>query len=391
MPPVSDYREIFSTRGPQLGRPTALAISPSARWFSSATDSGDFGIFSTYKDVSFHIDMGPLHYVTAIVWPNDQQLILACVHKIEISKLFSVNSLTLTLAYDPDGSRLAVGRPHSVCVWQREEGSGWAQIGDFHVDLDGSLPLVEYLHFFGLNCELFVGTTAGPMIWGRKGTVVLLDVNPPVHIGATAFAANDSIMAVTTLDAAVIIWPVSRESPLTFLPHKFQLKAAEESSAFEPHYPVAVTAERHIICGTTDGSIVVLSHNAKRLQTLTRHAHCTRLISSSPHIFVAAFTDAVGVVTHTGYTSNEDIYNYHIEKRAQHSEEGTYSHFYKFNELYKQRARAGLVRASGTKCCCLCQCMSTAIIVIIVFVVISVINSAGNIMSPVETYAPHLM
>ncbi|KAG9097860.1 hypothetical protein FS749_005253 [Ceratobasidium sp. UAMH 11750] len=378
-PPASNYRKIFAFRGPEIGRPMSLALSPSSCWFCSGIDNGDFGTSSIRKSQSFHIDMGRLHYVTAITWVKDlQQIILGCAdasvymatfdimseHKIRFNKLFPAKSLIVALAYNRDRGRLAVGYSHDVFIWRCvDDPARWEQVNTLHVNLDGSLPSIKFLHSLDRIAPSLLEQRLAQLpfrIWSGGESLVLRETRPQVcRIGAAAFAPDNPIMAITTLDESVIIWPVAMQSIITTWPHVHALKSTAELGVSDPQHPIEVTHDRRVVCGTLDGSVIILSHNAQRLQTLTRRTllflsaiikihlsisnyrgSLSSIEFTAPAIIVVSFTDAIGVVTHVGYTNDKEAYDYHDKKRVNPEGKDSDARFYKFAELLKQSATA---------------------------------------------------
>ncbi|KAG8688005.1 hypothetical protein FRC08_011663 [Ceratobasidium sp. 394] len=349
-----DYREVFSLRGPQLGRPTALAVSPSGLWLCSATDNGHLAFMKTFGYASLYIHMDRTDYVTAITWTTEHEIVLGCVNgtvymatlitrssdehiKICIDKfLYEIGLTIFSLAYDPTIKCLALGYSNRVSVWECDNSGMWQQIGGFSITDDESSARVNALEFFGVNHNLFVGSESGAMVWSPTGGLATLETTSSVYqISATAFAHDKSMMASSTLDEYIIIWPVSHQLPLTFLSHTYKLETGHESHAFNPRTPVAVTHDRRVVCGTSDGSVVVLSHQGQRLQTISSEAHSTRMISVSSDMLYVSFTDAVGAVTIVGYTNDNTTRDQYAELHASDQSEWPQAKFYQFSDVYR--------------------------------------------------------
>ncbi|KAG8735078.1 hypothetical protein FRC10_011014 [Ceratobasidium sp. 414] len=178
----TDYREVFSRRGPQLGRSAALAVSLSGLWLCSTTDNGHLAFMKTFGYASFYIHMSRLDYVTAMAWTTEHEIILGCASgtvyvatlvarlssdgeiKIHIDMLLHGIDLTVfSLAYDADIKRLALGYSDRVSVWEYANSGVWQNINSFPIADSEVSARVNALQFFGINHSLFIGSEFGAM------------------------------------------------------------------------------------------------------------------------------------------------------------------------------------------------------------------------------------
>ncbi|KAG9126561.1 hypothetical protein FRC07_002971 [Ceratobasidium sp. 392] len=278
------------------------------------------------------VEMGPLKCVLAVVWINDRRMVLGCIDgtiydarlasrltraddKIRISLLYHPSPLAIyALAYDVDRNLLAVGYSKSVVVWEKGIGKrGQEEWETIHsLDLSAALPTgarTHTLRFMGSEPgRLIVGTEAGAWNWifeHREQLISLSDLTKVYDIGAIAFALDDSLMAVSTLEHTVLIWPITPTfEVLSILSRQYTPESGQEWRLWQPHVPIAITDERRVVVGTLDGTIAVLTCNGFRLQSLKRAAHCTRAIVTDRDMLYVAYTVPVGVVIIVGYTND---------------------------------------------------------------------------------------
>ncbi|KAG8781307.1 hypothetical protein FRC12_022011 [Ceratobasidium sp. 428] len=299
-----------------------------------------------------HIDMGPVNWVSAAIWTTNQEVVLGSVlgaiyaltvragtsfeqHEVRIIKLIhEMNSTVLALAYDTRRNRLAVGYTNALVIWERIDSKTWRRLDTLRIGSGRATIRITTLNFFGSYGELFVGSCSGPMVWRHEGQLVPLATEPETpQILATAFSHDQSVMAVSTLDDSVIVWPVA-DRPLTILTqssHTHHLESGHESRLYDPCTPIAITRKGYIVYGTSDGVVGVISHQGERYQTLTREAHSVRIITSSSNMLYVSFKDIVGAVTVVGYTDDDSTYR---RFRAR-PETQPRSAFYHFADVYQ--------------------------------------------------------
>ncbi|KAG8770112.1 hypothetical protein FRC12_004511, partial [Ceratobasidium sp. 428] len=270
----SEYRELYSIKTCQRGRPTALSLSPTGRWLCSASDYGYLLIQRASRDYIYcHVRMDRSNHVTAVVWATDLQIILGCFNgvvyvatlitnpapdedRIKIRGLISdIVSPVRALAYDGDRKMIALGYRGLVSIWRWA--TVWEMVDIFATKIGGILAGVNSLHFFGADKILLLGLDSGVMIWRGRGELGPVNLGLRVcRIGAAAVSSDSSFMAISTLDRSIFIWPLSPQGPTASLTRQYSLESGHEWHKFEPYTPVAVTSDLCVVCGTLDGTIV---------------------------------------------------------------------------------------------------------------------------------------
>ncbi|KAG8721936.1 hypothetical protein FRC09_007111 [Ceratobasidium sp. 395] len=288
-----DYGQVFRVPTLQRGRPTALDLSPTKRWLCLATDNGDLMVLrSTYGRIYFHVDMGRQDYVTAITWATDYQIILGCANgavytatlatdpapgenRVSITRLMhEEDSPIRALAWDSDQKRLALAYAHHVSIWWRiydKRPRVWEEIDEFRASsTDLSVPgQIVSLWFSSTKRNLITGLETGTIVWSGKGNMMATDADiNESRIGIASLSSDNSIMAISTRNQSIVIWPFLPEGPLTNLANTYLLESGQEWHKFESRTPVALTLDRTIVCGTLDGTIVILAYTGSCLQKL---------------------------------------------------------------------------------------------------------------------------
>ncbi|KAG8719471.1 hypothetical protein FRC12_014182 [Ceratobasidium sp. 428] len=292
----SEYHQVFRLPTLQRGRPTALELSPSKRWLCSATDNGDLMVLrSTYGRIYFHVGMGRQNHVTKITWATDVQIILGCVtgavytatlaadpsseeNRVKITKLLHDEDLPIcALAWNSSHKILAVGYSTHVSIWRRildERPRVWETVDEFDASsADLALGQVHSLWFSNSRKSLIVGLETGTIVWFSKGNMISTDTSPKeCRIGAASLSFDNSIMAVSTRDQSILIWPFLPDGPITSLAYTYRLESGREWHKFESRTPVTVTQDRKVVCGTLDGTISVLTFSGFCLQRIKNGA-----------------------------------------------------------------------------------------------------------------------
>ncbi|KAG8778038.1 hypothetical protein FRC12_025209 [Ceratobasidium sp. 428] len=304
--PYSKYHQVYRLTTLQRGRPTGLELSPTARWLCSTTDNGDFVVLrSAYGRIYFHIEMGRQNFITAIVWATDWQIILGCFNGAIYTATLTENpspvenrvalrnllhdedSPVRALAWDPNRKRLAVGYAKHVSVWQRihdKRPRVWEVLDEFcapSVDFNASGQVLSL--WFSRTGTLVAELETGTIVWSSNGTTTATDASiEERRIGAASLSSDHSILAASTRDQSVIIWPFLPNGPIVGLANTYSLESGREWCNFESRTPVAVTRDRNIVCGTLDGTIVVVDYRGSRLQRIENGALCHALPELDP-------------------------------------------------------------------------------------------------------------
>ncbi|KAG8711537.1 hypothetical protein FRC09_020540 [Ceratobasidium sp. 395] len=182
------------------------------------------------------------------------------------------------LAWDSSQKRLALAYTHHVSIWQRIHDKRpriWEEIDEFcasSTDLSVPSPIVS-LWFSSTKRNLVTGLETGTIVWSGKGdmTATDADINKS-RIGVASLSSDNSIMAVSTQDQSIVIWPFLPEGPLTNLANTYSLESGQQWHEFESRTPVALTLDRTIVCGTLDGTIAILAYTGSCLQKLKNGA-----------------------------------------------------------------------------------------------------------------------
>ncbi|KAG8791220.1 hypothetical protein FRC12_009842 [Ceratobasidium sp. 428] len=250
---------------------------------------------STYGRIYFHVGMGRQNHVTRITWATDVQIILGCItgavytatlavdpspeeNRVTITKLLhDEDSPIRALAWDSSHKILAIGYSEHVSIWRRildERPRVWETIDEFGASsADLTLGQIHSLWFSDSGKSLIVGLETGTIVWFSKGNMVATDTSPGERrIGAASLSLDNSIMAVSTRDQSILIWPFMPDGPITSLAYTYRLESGRELCKFESRTPVAVTQDRNIVCGTLDGTIAVLTYSGFCLQRLKNGA-----------------------------------------------------------------------------------------------------------------------
>ncbi|KAG8794486.1 hypothetical protein FRC12_024092 [Ceratobasidium sp. 428] len=212
------------------------------------------------------VEMGPLKCVMAVVWIHDRRMILGCIDgTIYDAKLAS----KLTRA--------------SIVVWEKGVGKRGKKVWETvqSLDLSATLPASARTHtlrFMGSDPgRLIVGTEAGVWIWifqHREQLILLSDLTKVYDIGAIAFALDDSLIAVSSLEHTVLIWPITPTfEVLSILSRHYTPESGQEWQLWEPHVPITITDQHRISpsefetkygFSTVQDSVLLISPTPKR-------------------------------------------------------------------------------------------------------------------------------
>ncbi|KAG8716878.1 hypothetical protein FRC08_008620 [Ceratobasidium sp. 394] len=350
------YNELFNFVSPQFGRLTVFTVSPKGSWICLATDKGDLTFLNRSNGlVSLQVGMGPLSCITAATWVGDHEIIFGCVNgavymatietdprpaerKIRIVELIHrFVSPICAIAYNAKNRFLALGYSNYVAIWRHRPGernAAWEAFDFFRVRYESVPAHVNSLHFLGANNRLFIGSESGAATWSSARNLVSLDTQEEGYrIVTSAISSDGSIMAVSTLDRFIHIWPLSPQGPHTALSHKYLLKSGQEGCKFQHYTPVTLTKDYKVVCGTPDGTISILDRNGVCRQKLTRRAHCVEAIVANQDMLYVAFTGAIGVITIVVY-SNSDTKQ--AEVKGAFALPELRPTYYTFGEVYKR-------------------------------------------------------
>ncbi|KAG9098834.1 hypothetical protein FS749_002817 [Ceratobasidium sp. UAMH 11750] len=354
----SEYRQVFRLTTLQRGRPTALALSPTRLWLCSATDAGDLMVLrSSYGRILFHVEMGRQNHVTALTWATDLQIILGCAsgavytatlrinpplgeNRVQLTNLLhDEDSAICAVAWDSEQKLLAIGYADHVSVQRRiidRRPRVWETVDTFDTSC-GNLETCGQVHslwFFGAKKSLVVGLDIGTMVWFSQGNITAEAGTEGCRIGAASLSSDNSLMAVSTRDQSVIIWPVLPEGPITRMANTYLLESGREWGRFESRVPVALTPDHKVVCGTLDGTIAVLAHTGLCLQKLKNEGLCTRMIVADENMIYATFTSAVDATTIIVYCNDGARRSLLQDKFSSPEVAERDSHLYLFQKVY---------------------------------------------------------
>ncbi|KAG8773333.1 hypothetical protein FRC12_002577 [Ceratobasidium sp. 428] len=306
--------------------------------------------------------MGRTNYVTAAVWATDLQVIVGCVSgavyvatltvdpssekdKIRFTDILCERSLPIrALAYDSDTKTLALGYADDVSVRRRVFGGRgaplWETIDVFQVSSNNSPARVRSLYFMEKTQSLLVGLDTRTAVRHSTGDVSMEGTGSrDCRIGATALSPDNSLMAVSTLEQAILIWPMLPQGPIPGLDNEYQLESGQEWHRFESYTPVALTHDHKVVCGTLDGTVVILAHTGSCLQKLNHTGHCTRRIATREHMIYVSFTTAIDAITIVAYC-NDNMECQRLKEKSQLLRPAEHNaEFYHFENVYAPKLK----------------------------------------------------
>ncbi|KAG8723172.1 hypothetical protein FRC09_004418 [Ceratobasidium sp. 395] len=188
--------------------------------------------------------------------------------------------------------------------------------------------------------SLLVGLESGTAVRHSTGEVSTEGTGArDCKISATALSPDNSLMAVSTLNQSILIWPMLPQGPVPGLGNEYELESGQEYLRFESYTPVALTHDHKVICGTLDGTIVILAHTGLCLQKLSHEGRCTRRIVAREHMIYVSFTTAIDAVTIVAYCNNNMEYE-RLKGKAQLLRPAECNaEFYHFENVYASKLK----------------------------------------------------
>ncbi|KAG8733293.1 hypothetical protein FRC10_000301 [Ceratobasidium sp. 414] len=280
-PFVSDYTlrpsspvSCWALQTHQKGHIRTLECSPSEKWLFSAADDAtvlliDFHGGWTMAKLTLDNANGRFEIITA-VWCSET--IILCggsngfvyvmefvpqndSHRISLRVILSpMLEQVRSLRVDASCTRLAIAYGTSVAIYQRAAGAGF-DTWDFvdRVAKPSGEPeyLVHGLTWFGqMPRKLLIGYVAARFgIWESPQEVNFLENDLPnaCTIGGFSLSGDESFLAITTLEQAVVTYPISHYGPIL---EEMNLYEYPRTTAKMLALPATISSSNLVLCGT---------------------------------------------------------------------------------------------------------------------------------------------
>ncbi|KAG8692346.1 hypothetical protein FRC08_009835 [Ceratobasidium sp. 394] len=325
---ISDYTlrpsfiDCWTISGYQKSHISALERSPSGTWLLAASEDStvlflDFRSGWTIAKLTLDNSNGRFEILCAI-WCSDTILLVGgsngMIYILEFQPQNDSNPISLReilspmpdpvkrLALDASQTYLAVAYGTQVAIYHRAAAAGfdsWTFHDRIPKPFDGEGALVHTMVFFGpAPCSLLVAySAAGISIWRSPQRVRHFDAErvPNVcRVGDVSLSADEHFIAMTTLDQAVVTYPMSHDGPCVEEMHVYEFP---EKSRESPALPVALTPSNLVLSGTAVGDVAVVYPNAALAFSLHQGKnHVIRAIATYCELIAVASSGPSGIL-----------------------------------------------------------------------------------------------
>ncbi|KAG8693205.1 hypothetical protein FRC08_009266 [Ceratobasidium sp. 394] len=278
------YSTSWTVAGKQKNLLTCLAFSPRGTRLIIASKDCNL-LLVDVKDGSVLVELsfeGRFSALTGL-WYAENNVLIGCCNgnlydvcfnptnnKYHVTMnpiLNQFNQQIWSLAFEPTRCLLAVGYGNTVGVFlhdnvDRQSESEWSTLEVVKGPCNNESSLVTALVFYPTdkdNRALLIGyAQTGWSIWSKPGVVKRVSPNSNhniCQIGCATLSPDESSVAISTLDRAIVIYTLGSDGPLLESMQEFTYK---DNAIANPIVPIAFTPDGLALTGTASGDVPLI-------------------------------------------------------------------------------------------------------------------------------------